>query len=148
MSRTILKPYAKRTRVTTPSGGVSMTQQNFKDECDINNILRKHKKTGLIDHVSQFNGDYADLSEPVDYQTALNIVIEAGEAFSTLPAGIRKMFNNSPQEFLEFADDENNAEKMQELGLLPKTTPADSSVPTGQNNPQEPATPGSNEPAS
>lgn len=97
--------------------GPSMTKQSFKAQCDVNNILKKYQKTGLIEHVNQYQGDYHDLYDVVDYQTALNIVIEANDAFNSLPSSIRKKFNNSPQEFLAFVSDENNIDEMYELGI-------------------------------
>lgn len=109
--------YGDRKRVSLEAGEATMTQQQFKKECDINNILKKYQKTGLIEHVQQFNGQYADLSEPCDYQTALNVVIEAQAAFDSLPSSIRKRFSNSPQEFLEFVNDPSNLEEGIKLGI-------------------------------
>lgn len=103
--------------------GESKTLQTFKKDCDINFILKKYKKTGLLDHVSRFQGQYADLSEPVDYLTAMQIVINADAMFNSLPADIRKKFDNDPAVFMEFADNPDNQEEMIELGLLPKPVP-------------------------
>lgn len=95
----------------------SMAKQSFRDECDINNIMKKYEKTGLLDHVNQYQGQYADLTGIVDYHTALNQVIAAEEAFMTLPAGIRSRFDNDPGNFLAFVDDPNNEEEMIKMGL-------------------------------
>lgn len=43
-------------------------------------------------------GDFLGVS---DYQTALNQVIEAEEAFDALPAKVRARFDNQPVDFLE-----------------------------------------------
>lgn len=120
----IRKPYGgKRHRVQLETGNESMTQQNFKDECDINNILKKYKRTGLVEHVASHGGRYEDLSQPVDYQTALNVVISAQAAFDSLPSDIRKQFGNNPQEFLEFVNNPDNQAKMADLGLIPQEEP-------------------------
>ena len=34
------------------------TRQSMRDECDINAIMRKYIKTGAIDHVNKYSGEY------------------------------------------------------------------------------------------
>nr|QJB20853.1 MAG: internal scaffolding protein [Microvirus sp.] len=94
----------------------SMTQQQFKDQADINVIMSTYMKTGEFP-LSQRQGFYADVSEVADYQTALNTVIKAEEAFMDLPAEIRKRFQNDPQEMLSFLADNKNDEEAISLGL-------------------------------
>lgn len=131
---TFKKPYGKRDRVTFQTVGDSRTQQNFKKECDINNILKKYQKTGLVEHVSLFKGNYEDLSDPVDYQTALNICIDAQNAFDSLPSSIRKRFANNPQSFIEFVNDPANSDEMYDLGLAERPK-----VDSATDNPELPA---------
>ena len=50
----------------------------------------------------------------------MNQVAEAFEMFQSIPARIRALFDNSPQKFLEFAQNPKNADKMVELGLAQK----------------------------
>jgi phage internal scaffolding protein len=119
-------PYSgSRYRVSLECGP-GLAQQHFKDECDVNNILRKYQKTGLIDHVNRFQGDYADLSDVPDFQDSLNAVIDAQEAFMTLPSSIRKQFGNDPAAFLDFVHDPDNRDEMVKMGL--------SKAPTGAPN--------------
>lgn len=96
----------------------TLTQQNFADETNINKIMAQFRKTGLIEHVNKHQGHYGDYSEPIDFQAALNLVNEAERMFLSLPADIRKHFNNNPDEFLTFTSDPANREKMGEMGLL------------------------------
>ncbi len=112
--------YYPHARVQLDTGDVSMTKQSFKDECDINFIMKKFEKTGLLDHVNKFNGYYGDLPENVDYQTALNSVFEAEAAFRSLTADIRSKFHNDAGEFLAFVEDAENAEEIIALGLGPQ----------------------------
>lgn len=137
MAITIRKPFSRQ-RVSISTKGETITQQHFKKECDINNILAKYQKTGLVSHVSKYRGVYSDLSEPVDYQTALNVVIAAQESFDSLPSSLRKRFNNNPQEFLVFVDDPVNVDEMRSLGLLniPADTVPASPVPDQQATPE------------
>lgn len=104
--------------VQTDCSGPSMTKQAFKDEVDINWIMRKYEKTGLIEHVNRFQGKYADLGSAEDFHSCMNRIAAADEAFMTLPASIRERFSNSPEEFLRFVNDENNIDEMRKLGLL------------------------------
>lgn len=111
------KAYDTRSRNSFTTTGPSVTQQNFKKECDINNILAKYQRTGLVEHVSRFHGDYKDLSDPVDYQTALNVVIAGQDAFNSLPSSVRKRFGNDPEEFLTFVMNPENKEELYDMGL-------------------------------
>lgn len=46
--------------------GPSRTQQHFMDSCDINKILAKYRKTGVIEHVKRAKAMYGDFSEYVE----------------------------------------------------------------------------------
>jgi len=110
-----------RLRVQTVNNEPSMTIQSEKDNCDINKIVAKFKSTGLMTNVVAVQATSGDFSDIVDYQTACNAVIAAEDAFSALPATIRKRFDNSPGQFLAFIDDANNRSEAISLGLIPKT---------------------------
>lgn len=118
-------PYSLRDREPFMFERPSLTKQSFRDECDVNFILRKYQKTGLLEHVNRFQGDYADLTDVPDYQTSLNKVIDAQSAFMTLPSAIRKQFSNDPQEFLEFVQNPDNADAMIEMGLRDRPAPVE-----------------------
>lgn len=111
------KPYDEKTRVVTKIVGHSMTHQSFKKECDINNILSKYRKTGIVEHVNRFKGDYADIADVGSYMDALNVVRDASDSFQELPSEIRKEFDNSPSKFLDFVKNPENIDKMYDLGL-------------------------------
>lgn len=112
------------TRVVTPITQKSMTDQSFKDECDVNNIISKFKKTGNITHVARIQGTYGDFSDIPDLQQAMQTVTEAHLAFDSLPSNVRKRFGNSPQEFLQFMADPKNDNEAITLGLkVPKPGP-------------------------
>lgn len=113
------KTISDRVRVPTLIKGTSLTQQCFKKECDINNIMSKYRRTGLLEHVNQFQGQYADLTNVVDYHTAMGIVHGARDAFMLLPAEVRKQFDNDPQSFVKFATDPANLDKLRDMGLAP-----------------------------
>jgi phage internal scaffolding protein len=97
----------------------SLAQQHFKDECDINNILRQFNVTGqLPEHA--LSPRYGDFTGIGDYHTALNQVIAAEDEFMSLPATLRARFENDPAQLIEFLDNPENKNEAVELGLLNK----------------------------
>ena len=117
---TFRKAYDKHKRFPTECVGESKTQQQFKRECDINHLMAKYQKTGLMTHVNLYQGDYSDLTDLPDYQTSLNKVMDAQAAFDSLPSKIRAQFNNEPSLFLDFVSDSSNIDEMIEMGLATK----------------------------
>ena len=97
----------------------SLAQQHFKDECDINNILRQFNITGLLPE-SPISPQYGDFTGIGDYHTALNKVIAAQDEFDSLPAQNRARFDNDPASLIEFLNDEANRPEAEELGLVNK----------------------------
>lgn len=97
----------------------SLAQQQFKDETDINNILRQFNVTGLLPEtpLSPRYGDFTGIS---DYQSALNAVIAAEDGFMTLPADIRARFANDPENLINFLDNPENKDEAIKLGLVDK----------------------------
>lgn len=122
----IRKPYDAHDRVKYTSNLPSRTKQSFADESNINTILRKYHQTGFFPYYDkpQLYGDFTNIH---DYHTAHNKLIEANNAFNALPSNIRKRFENSPAQFLEFIAEPSNHDEMVELGLAiakPKPDPA------------------------
>lgn len=111
----------------------SMTLQSEKDKCDINNIVAAAVATGFVDHVAAREGQWGvDVSEVVDYQTALNFVRQADEQFMELPANVRARFNNDAGKFLAFIENPDNRDEARKLGLLKPDAPQG-------NSPAEPS---------
>lgn len=100
--------------------GPSRTKQNFAKECDVNNVIKAFKRTGLVTHVAKRPGFYADVSTLGDYKSAMDNVKQAESLFLELPHKTRERFGNDAAVFLDWCVDPKNTEEMQELGLLPK----------------------------
>ena len=96
-----------------------VTQQQFKAECDINEIVRRFGVTGeLPNGVSMpLSGDFTGVT---DYHSALNLVRQAQEGFMELPASVRERFDNDPARVLAFLDDESNRDEAVRLGIVAK----------------------------
>ena len=98
----------------------SMTQAQFKDECDINKIMDRYFRTGcLSDPLNQMRpGTYGDFSEMGDYMENMNKIVQAREMFDALPSRVRERFGNNPGAMIDFVMDPNNREEAKRLGLL------------------------------
>ena len=118
--------------------GESLTQQHFQEECDIKTIIKKHDRTGIISHVASGVAQYGDYSEINEYRESLDLINHAQESFDGLPSELRKMFNNNPGEFFEFATDPANAQTMVELGLALSPDPV---METPEKAPEKPEDP-------
>jgi phage internal scaffolding protein len=95
----------------------TLTQQHFKDECDINNILRQFNITGLLPE-STLSPRYGDFTGITDYHSALNQVIAAEHEFMALPAQIRSRFDNDPAKLIDFLENSENIDEAVKLGLV------------------------------
>lgn len=97
----------------------SLTRQEFADDCDINTLMAKYEKTGVINHFNNGVPQYLDIVGLPDLQMSHMLLQEASEAFMRLPAVVRREFDNDPMKFTAFASDEKNLDKMREWGLAP-----------------------------
>ena len=121
----------------------SRTKQSFKDECDINLIMKRFKRVMNADFLQKFNGfvggQFGDFSEVTDYRSALDQVRQAQGVFEALPAIVRKRFDNDPALFLDFCHDPKNSDELVALGLATKGGPiqdAPSQPPLSTGNSQ------------
>ena len=94
----------------------SLTQQQFKEESDINTIVDRFMKSGVMPTPTNMP-QYMDYEGVFDFQSAMNTVRQADENFMRMDAKIRARFNNSPQEFLEFFGNPENTDEAIRLGL-------------------------------
>lgn len=137
--------YSPKSRVQIQFEGQGLTHQSFKDECDINTIMGRYLKTGVLpENLTQREAQYLDVSD-IDFQNAANLVAGAKSLFEQLPSSIRNRFENDPAKLLAFTSDENNRREAAEMGLLgPEATaailnpaPAPAAAPAAAN-PVEP----------
>lgn len=97
----------------------SRTKQSFKDECTINKIVAKYRKSGDPRILGLTGTPYfGDFTGVLDYKQSLDFVIEAQNSFNELPAEIKTRFNHNPGALLEYLADDKNADEARELGLL------------------------------
>jgi phage internal scaffolding protein len=100
-------------------------QQQFKQAANINCIMERFNKTGVLGSGRATNTtkpQYGDFSNSnmsmIDMQ---NRVLQAQASFQMLPAKIRKRFNGNPSEFYAFMENmDENRKEAEELGLIKK----------------------------
>ena len=102
----------------------TLCQQHFRDECDINNIMARFMKTGLLPSVNSGSYDFFDAGESLTYHDACNLIAKADEVFGSLPASVRARFNNDPGEYLAFFEHPENYEEAVKLGFAFPKPPA------------------------
>jgi len=95
-----------------------MTEQHHTDACDINKILAQFMETGIMPQ-TKANPQYADVSN-VDFQDMQNTLAKAKTLFEELPEQVKDRFNNEMHTFLQFAENPNNLQEMEEMGLAIK----------------------------
>ena len=114
----IRKPFTTM-RVTSDPEGPSMTAQEYKKECDINNIMKKYSKTGAISHLAKYGAQYG-MATSASFHDAMSLVASANSMFEELPANIKDKFRHDPGAFFDFVNDPKNLEEARELGLAEK----------------------------
>ncbi len=119
----------------------SLAQQQFKEETDINEIVRRFGITGELPSGVRAP-QYGDFTGVYDYHSALNAVIAAENAFMAMPAEIRTRFDNDPAKFVDFCSDESNREEAVKLGLvLPNVAPSEAIQPASGGVVESPKAP-------
>lgn len=98
----------------------SRTKQEFRDECDINVLMKRYRKTGLFPQYPGQTPQYVSNIGMPDYQQSLHIVMQAESEFNALNSELRKRFDNDPAKFLAFVNDPDNGEELVKLGLREK----------------------------
>ena len=72
--------YQQKNRHQIDFGKKSRTKQAHAKECDMNYIMRKFLKTGLIEHQRKHQPDYG-FATSHDFHTSMNIITKANSMF-------------------------------------------------------------------
>lgn len=119
-----------RPNTVTYFSGPTMTRQEFAEECDINVLMQRYQNQD-IGAIMRAAGEpvYADFSEmPQDLMGFMKLMGDAENAFMTLPAEVRRTFDNDAVKFVDFASEPSNLDQMRSWGLAP---PAPLAAPVG-----------------
>ncbi len=110
--------YNRDNKMVSKEPGKSKTQQHFTEESNINTIMKKYARTGILGtgngtRKPQF-GDYTG----VDYREMQTKVAEQAEVFDAMPSKIRNRFGNNVGNLLDFISKKENKEEAIKLGLV------------------------------
>ena len=97
-------------------GDPGYTKQEFKEECDINVIMSKYTKFGVMPPIQE--GQWGDFTNVPDLLEAQQIVQRAAEDFSELSSAVRERFSNDPVKLMSFLSDDKNRDEAIKLGLI------------------------------
>lgn len=127
--------------VTSPVvvSGKSRTKQAFKEQTDINKIIARFNKTGMITHLNRKAPFYGDVSGFVDYQDALEKVAAAQELFRGMSSEVRERFDNDPAKMVAFLNNPSNLDEAIKLGMAvkrPVVAPEAPAAPAGTGSPK------------
>ena len=101
----------------------SMTEEAHADRVDINNIMAKYLRTGIIDHVNRHQPSYG-IMDGSTYHEQMCALATANEMFMDLPAKVREKFGHDPAKFLDYVDglsdgvSPETAAELLELGMI------------------------------
>lgn len=143
LSLPFITAYGPKTKVTESYPAEGRTKQSFKNECDINQIMARYQKTGVLDFTAKHAPQYGDATG-LEFREGLDVLQRAREMFADLPAKLRAQFNNDPGEFLDFVHNPENVEEMRQMGLLmpepSQATPLAASAAGSGSGAQKPPT--------
>ncbi|AXH73256.1 MAG: internal scaffolding protein [Microviridae sp.] len=128
----------------------SLTRQEFAEECDINALMKRYDGhvIGGPGNLPPREPMYVDFAElPQDLMGYLEFMKNAESAFMSLPAQVRKEFDNSPHEFVAYASDPSSLEQMRSWGLAPPAKAPERPDPVPPGEGPAAASKGSPEPA-
>lgn len=103
--------------------GRSKTAQSFSKEANINTIIAKYKKTGMLtDPLTNATRQpyYGDFTNGNDYFDMTVKMQKIKDDFQKIPGQIRAKFNNDIGTMLDFINNKDNLKECVQLGLLPK----------------------------
>lgn len=123
--------YSPKERVPISFAKTGRTKQQDADKTNINLIMKKFLKTGVIDFTNKHEASYGFATSD-SFQESLQIIQTATEMFDDLPSQLRTKFNHDPATFLDYVQNPDNQDTLYELGLA--------DFPLENNQPSPPPT--------
>jgi len=113
--------FAQNPKGELHTGQETPTQQQFLKDADINNIVARAKKTGVLGTGVAGNrkpmfGDFSSY----DFMAIQNKIADIEGLFMDLPPKLRSRFKNDPYNVVRFVEDPENHEQAVKWGLIPK----------------------------
>ena len=100
---------------------VSRTKQSFKKKSNINNIIAKYNRTGILATTPGVTPTrapvFGDFTNAGTYMDQMIKITKFNEEFMALPSTLRNKFQNNPALLIDFLANPDNAVEAMELGL-------------------------------
>lgn len=127
-----------RRRVTIDCGAESRTKQSFRDQVNVNEIVKRALTSGQLDHVNHREPLFGDFSKSTDLKSQIDAVHQAEESFKTLSSGVRKAAQNKPHILLEMLASDTGCQELRDAGLVVNTEPPAPPAPAPVIPPSKP----------
>lgn len=114
-----LTPYTTKKKVVQKFELPSMTDQSYKDECDLGFIIENYVKKGIPLPDSSMN--YVDCTTVQEFQDAQMLVAEAKSNFEQLPSKERDRFK-TVENYLEFISNPSNLKESYEKNFIDRSS--------------------------
>lgn len=111
---------AKKTKRAVPrvqvylDPGVSLTEQHHAKACDINTIMAKYARTGILEHVKNYEPTFGDISE-LDFKDSMDTIKTIEQEFGDLPAYVRAYFGQDASKYLRTISTPEGVEELRNL---------------------------------
>lgn len=117
----------------------SVTNQSDKDSTDLNVILARYEKTGLI-YGQNRPPMFDDFTVLPNFYEMQNRIAKVNQSFDLLPASMRNRFGNDPQKLIDFLLDDKNTAEAVTLGLknAPDSVASPAPAPVEKPDPTAP----------
>lgn len=102
-----------KTAVVSFKNDEGKTIQEQAAATDINYILERYNRTGLISHVNKHEAQYGEFKE-FDFQRNQNMIAQLTQTFEELPANVRRDFDDKVENFAEYIASQENIEDMKD----------------------------------
>jgi len=117
LKKSITNHHELRQRSSLDCSSPQITDQSYKNACDINNIMANYVKTGMLPQTNSSEPRYVDNTLIPSLEIAHNVIKQAQDAFQALPPYIRKLMDNDPSKLESFISDPENTHLLIKYGL-------------------------------
>lgn len=129
-------PYTPFEKPTIDASKDGLTKQSFKDDCDMNIIVRKYQQSGFVDHINRQNPNFGIAPNSDFYQTQLAIA-NVKSLYENLSDVSRGRFA-SVSDLMEALIDPARITELTDLGIFQETEPQ--LLPLAPNSPDDVST--------
>lgn len=122
----------QRSEFWTAEFDESQTVQSDADLADLNKIIARYKKTGIVAGLNEAQGQFLDVSQHQDFAEVMRTARAAEMEFMKLPSKVREEFGHDVANWLDAAFDRDKREALVDSGVIENTGLApEEGAPTG-----------------